>query len=182
MIIPQTEWLPPKELPDLSKYDEIAIDLETRDPDLKKKGSGSVIGNGEIVGIAVAVDGWKGYYPIAHGEGPNMDKDKVLSWFKDICALPTTKIFHNAMDDVCWIRKLGIKINGLIIDTMIAASLIDENRYSYTLNTLSWHYLKQGKNESRLIDAAKSRGLDPKADMWKPVSYTHLTLPTKRIV
>ena len=167
MIIPQTEWLPPKELPDLSKYDEIAIDLETRDPDLKKKGSGSVIGNGEIVGIAVAVDGWKGYYPIAHGEGPNMDRDKVLSWFKDICALPTTKIFHNAMYDVCWIRKLGIKINGLIIDTMIAASLIDENRYSYTLNTLSWHYLKQGKNESRLIDAAKSRGLDPKADMWK---------------
>ena len=167
MIIPQTEWLPPKELPDLSKYNEIAIDLETRDPDLKKKGSGSVIGNGEIVGIAVAVDGWKGYYPIAHGEGPNMDRDKVLSWFKDVCASPATKIFHNAMYDVCWIRKLGIKINGLIIDTMIAASLIDENRYSYTLNTLSWHYLKQGKNESRLIDAAKSRGLDPKADMWK---------------
>ena len=167
MILPQTEWLPPKELPDLSKYNEIAIDLETRDPDLKKKGSGSVIGNGEIVGIAVAVDGWKGYYPIAHGEGPNMDRDKVLSWFKDICALPTTKIFHNAMYDVCWIRKLDIQINGLIIDTMIAASLIDENRYSYTLNTLSWHYLKQGKNESRLIDAAKSRGLDPKADMWK---------------
>ena len=167
MIIPQTEWLPPKELPDLSKYNEIAIDLETRDPDLKKKGSGSVVGNGEIVGIAVAVDGWKGYYPIAHGEGPNMDRDKVLSWFKDVCASSATKIFHNAMYDVCWIRKLGIKINGLIIDTTIAASLIDENRYSYTLNTLSWHYLKQGKNESRLIDAAKSRGLDPKADMWK---------------
>ena len=142
-------------------------DWETRDPDLKKKGSGSVIGNGEIVGIAVAVDGWKGYYPIAHGEGPNMDKQKVIEWFTNVCALPSTKIFHNAMYDVCWIRKLGIKINGLVMDTMIAASLIDENRYSYTLNTLSWHYLKQGKNESRLIDAAKSRGLDPKADMWK---------------
>ena len=167
MILPQTEWLPPKEFPDLSKYKEIAIDLETRDPDLKKKGSGSVIGNGEIVGIAVAVDGWKGYYPIAHGEGPNTDKQKVIEWFTNVCALPSTKIFHNAMYDVCWIRKLGIKINGLVMDTMIAASLIDENRYSYTLNTLSWHYLKQGKNESRLIDAAKSRGLDPKADMWK---------------
>ena len=39
--------------------------------------------------------------------------------------------------------NLGIKINGLIIDTMIAASLIDENRFSYTLNTLSWAYLKE---------------------------------------
>ena len=85
MIIPQTEWLPPKELPDLSKYNEIAIDLETRDPDLKKKGSGSVVGNGEIVGIAVAVDGWKGYYPIAHGEGPNMDRDKVFLVQRCLC-------------------------------------------------------------------------------------------------
>ena len=71
------------------------------------------------------------------------------------------------MYDVCWIRNLGIKINGLIIDTMIAASLIDENRFSYTLNTLSWNHLGEGKSEARLIEAAKSRGLDPKADMWR---------------
>jgi DNA polymerase I-like protein with 3'-5' exonuclease and polymerase domains len=71
------------------------------------------------------------------------------------------------MYDVCWIRSLGIKINGLIIDTMIAASLIDENRFSYTLNTLSWHHLSEGKNETKLLEAAKERGLDPKADMWR---------------
>jgi DNA polymerase I-like protein with 3'-5' exonuclease and polymerase domains len=71
------------------------------------------------------------------------------------------------MYDVCWIRNLGIKINGLIIDTMVAASLIDENRFSFTLNSLSWVYLNKGKNESLLTKAAKERGLDPKADMWK---------------
>jgi DNA polymerase I-like protein with 3'-5' exonuclease and polymerase domains len=71
------------------------------------------------------------------------------------------------MYDVCWIRSLGIKINGLIIDTMIAASLIDENRFSYTLNTLSWHHLSEGKNETKLLEAAKERGLDAKADMWR---------------
>ena len=167
MILPETEWLPPEEFPDLRDVDEIAIDLETRDPELKSKGSGSVIGVGEVVGIAVATKFYKGYFPIAHEQGPNMDKKKVLEWFTDICKAPSTKIFHNAMYDVCWIRKLGIKINGLIIDTMIASSLIDENRYSYTLNTLSWHHLSKGKNESRLIQAAKERGLDPKADMWR---------------
>ena len=31
---PQTEWLPPEEFPDLSKYNEISIDLETKDPNL----------------------------------------------------------------------------------------------------------------------------------------------------
>ena len=73
----------------------------------------------------------------------------------------------------CWLRKLGIKINGLIVDTMIASSLIDENRYSYTLNTLSWHHLNKGKNESKLIKAAKER-LDQKQicgdyHLWKLV-------------
>ena len=167
MILPETEWLQPEEFPDLRDASEISIDLETYDPDLKSSGSGSVIGNGYVVGIAVAVDGYKGYFPIAHEQGPNMDRDKVLLWFKDVCESSATKIFHNAMYDVCWIRKLGIKINGLIVDTMIASSLIDENRYSYTLNTLSWHHLSKGKNESRLIKAAKERGLDPKADMWR---------------
>ena len=165
--MPTTEWVAPTEFPDLRSADEIAIDLETRDPDLKKLGSGAIRGKGEVVGIAVAVDGYKNYFPIAHGEGPNMDRDKVLSWFKDICESPSTKIFHNAMYDVCWIRNLGIKINGLIVDTMIAASLIDENKFAYSLNALSWEYLGHGKNEAALNEEAKSRGLDPKADMWK---------------
>ena len=168
----QTEWNEPEEYPDLRKYDEIAIDLETRDPDLKSKGSGSVIGNGEVVGIAVAVPGKKFYFPIAHGAGPNMDKKKTLKWFKDILLSDSIKIFHNAMYDVCWIRSMGLKINGQIVDTMIAASLIDENRYRFDLNSLSWDYLGHGKNEAALNEEAKSRGLDPKADMWQlPAMY-----------
>ena len=163
----QTEWVMPTEYPDLRDYDEIAIDLETRDPDLKSKGSGSVTNNGEVVGIAVATYNDKWYFPIAHGEAPNMPREKTLEWFKDICACPATKIFHNAMYDVCWIRNLGIKINGLIVDTMIACSVLDENRFAYTLNALSWFYLNEGKNEKALNEAAKSRGLDPKAEMWK---------------
>ena len=167
LFVAQTEWIEPEEYPDLRQYDEIAIDLETRDPDLKLKGSGAVIGNGEVVGIAVAVPGRKYYFPIAHGSGPNMDRKKTLEWFKDVCGSSATKIFHNAMYDVCWIRNLGIKINGLVVDTMIAASLIDENRFQYSLNSISWDYLGHGKNETALNEEAKSRGLDPKADMWQ---------------
>ena len=115
--------------------------------------------------MATYNDKW--YFPIAHQEGPNMDRAKTIEWFKDILECPATKIFHNAMYDVCWIRSLGLKINGLVVDTMIACSLLDENRFSYTLNTLSWHFLNEGKNERALLEAAKSRGLDAKADMWR---------------
>ena len=89
MFEAQIEWISPESFPDLKDHKYIAIDLETRDPDLKTRGSGSVIGNGEVVGIAVAVPGRKFYFPIAHGSGPNMDRKKVLEWFKDVMASPS---------------------------------------------------------------------------------------------
>ena len=168
----QTEWVKPKEFPDLRFCDEIAIDLETHDPDLKTMGSGSVIGKGKVVGIAVATDGYSGYFPFDHEGGGNLEKSKVIQWFTDICKSESRKIFHNAMYDVCWIRSMGIKINGEIVDTMIAASLVNENRYRYDLGSLGWDYLGQGKNETDLVNAAKEWGLDAKADMWKlPAMY-----------
>jgi DNA polymerase I-like protein with 3'-5' exonuclease and polymerase domains len=163
----QTEWVKPTEFPDLRQVDEIAIDLETKDPDLIKKGSGAVIGNGEVIGIAVATKYFKGYFPIAHEGGGNMDKQRVLSWFKDVLEAPSTKIFHNAMYDVCWIRAMGFKINGDIVCTMIAAAVTDENRFRYDLNSLSWHYLGYGKNEAALAEAASEWGIDPKSEMYK---------------
>ena len=163
----QTEWVIPTELPDLTKVDEIAIDLETRDPDLIKKGSGAIIGNGEVIGIAVATSNYRGYFPIAHHGGGNMDRKMVLKWFQDLLNSPSTKIFHNAMYDVCWIRALGLKIQGRIVDTMIAAAVTDENRFRYDLNSLSWKYNGYGKSEAGLSEAAAQWGIDPKSEMYK---------------
>ena len=167
LFTPETEWVPPDRLPDLSSYSEIAIDLETRDPNLITMGSGSVRRDGEIVGIAVAVEGWAGYFPIAHEGGGNMDRGLVLDWFEELLQNTSTKIFHNAMYDVSWIRSLGFHINGGIVDTMIAASLIDENRFSYTLDSVGKDYIGMRKNEKLLQDAAKDFGVNPKAEMWR---------------
>ncbi len=169
---PQTEWIPPEEFPDLSKHDEIAIDLETKDPDLIKMGSGSVTKRGDVTGIAVAVKGWSGYYPIAHEGGGNMDRKKVLEWFQSVLNTDSIKIFHNAMYDVCWLRSLGLTIKGKIVDTMIAAATVDENQLRYDLNNCSRRYIGQGKDETALYAAAKEWGIDPKAEMYKlPAMY-----------
>ncbi len=169
---PQTEWLPPQDFPDLSHYSEIAIDLETKDPDLKTIGSGSVVGRSKIVGIAVAVQDWKGYYPIAHEGGGNMDKNMVLKWFQGVLNTDAIKIFHNAMYDVCFIRAAGLKINGTIVDTMIAGSLVDENRFRYDLGSLGRDYVGIGKNEAVLKETADLWGIDAKSEMYKlPAMY-----------
>jgi DNA polymerase I-like protein with 3'-5' exonuclease and polymerase domains len=95
-----------------------------------------------------------------------------MRWIKEVCALPCVKLFHNAMYDVCWLRAYGVKINGHIVDTMVMASLIDENRFWYSLNSLSLDYLGQVKDETALRAAADKAGIDAKAEMWKlPAMY-----------
>jgi len=172
MFEAQTEWISPESFPDLKDHKYIAIDLETRDPGLKSRGSGALIGDGDIVGIAVAVEGWSGYYSFGHKEGNFFDEAVVMRWIKEVCALPNVKLFHNAMYDVCWLRAYGVKINGHIVDTMVMASLVDENRLFYSLNSLSIDYLGQVKDETALRAAADKAGIDAKSEMWKlPAMY-----------
>ena len=161
-------WSCPKEYKDLSGYPEIAIDLETRDDGTNNGlGAGWATNQGYVIGFAVAVDGWQAYYPFKHLGGGNMIVPQVLKYMKDVCALPCTKIFHNAQYDVGWLESMGIKVNGPIVDTMVAAALIDETRYSFALNNLAKEYIGEMKAETDLIEAAKDHGVDPKAEMWK---------------
>ena len=168
LFTPDTEWVMPEELRDLRGHKEIAVDLETNDPQLLELGSGNVVGRGHIAGISLAVEGWSGYYPIGHEQGGNLDKKLVFGWLQDLFNQQDTKfIFHNAMYDTCWLRSSGLNVKGKVVDTMIAASLIDENRMSYRLDTLAKHYIGMGKDEKVLLQAAKDYGLDPKKDMWR---------------
>jgi len=167
-----SEWLPPQNFPDLSEAKEIAIDLETCDPNMEKFGPGWPRKDGFIVGYAVAVDGWCGYYPIAHEGGGNLDKRIVEMWIADILKLPCPKIMHNAAYDLGWLLASGFEVNGDIIDTMIAAGLVDENRFSYALNALGFDMLKEVKSEEALKKAAADFGVHPKKEMWKlPAMY-----------
>ena len=167
MFTPKSEWVPPHELPDLSEAKTIAIDVETKDPHLKTRGPGWPTGEGEVVGYAVAVDGWKGYIPIRHGGGGNIDERICNNWMKKVCESPADKIMHNAQYDAGWLRRMGFKVNGRIIDTMVIASLLDENRFSYSLNALAFEYLSKTKSEKNLTEAARDFGVDPKAELWK---------------
>ena len=167
MFTTKSEWVPPHELPDLSEAKTIAIDVETKDPNLKTKGPGWPTGDGEVVGYAVAVDGWKGYIPIRHGGGGNIDERICNNWMKKVCESPADKVMHNAQYDAGWLRRMGFKLNGRIIDTMVIASLLDENRFSYSLNALAFEYLSKTKSEKNLTQAARDFGVDPKAELWK---------------
>ena len=167
-----SDWAAPDTFPNLSTASEIAIDLETCDPHMENMGPGWPRNDGYIVGYAVAVEGWSGYYPVAHGGGGNLDKDRVERWMKDVLATKADKVMHNAAYDLGWLRASGFMVNGTVYDTMLAAPLIDENRFSFSLNALGFDYLKEVKSEQGLKQAAAEFGVHPKKEMWKlPAMY-----------
>jgi DNA polymerase I-like protein with 3'-5' exonuclease and polymerase domains len=168
----QTEWVAPQSFPNIFDAPEIAIDLETRDPHLENFGPGWPRGDGEIVGYAVAVEGWKGYYPVGHQGGGNLDRGLVERWMADVCKARGDKVMHNAAYDLGWLRSTGFEVCGNIRDTMIAAPLLDENRFSYSLNALGFDYLHEVKSERDLKQAAADFGVHPKKELWKlPAMY-----------
>ena len=162
-----SEWLPPQSFPNLKEAKEIAIDLETCDPNMESLGPGWPRNDGFIVGYAIAVDGWAGYFPVAHAGGGNLDKRLVERWIKDVLATPADKIMHNAAYDLGWLRATGFEVNGTIYDTMLAAPLLDENRFAYSLNSLGFDYLKEIKSEQGLKESAFDFGVHPKKELWK---------------
>jgi len=135
---------------DLNDVKTVAIDIETYDPNLKTKGSGAIRGDGFICGIAVATEKETAYFPLSHAD-TDLSLDKKLKIWECLNERifqndQITKVFHNAMYDVCWIRSVtGKRMRGRIVDTMIAASVIDENRFKYSLDALSKDYLKDEK-------------------------------------
>ena len=164
----EKDWVPPEVFPDLRNCNSIAIDLETNDPNLTTLGPGWCRGDGFIVGVAVAAGDFVGYYPIAHEGGGNIPQNKVMKWLSVQLATPDIpKIMHNATYDAGWLRWAGVKIQGTIIDTMVAAPLLNENRFSYSLNNLAKDYLDERKDERTLRAAASDYGFDPKSEMWR---------------
>lgn len=169
---PPIEWVMPDSYPDLSKYQEVAIDLETKDPNLTTMGSGWARKDGHIIGIAVAVKDNQWYFPLRHEIGPNFDPKRTFEWLKDVVSLDRNYVFHNAPYDVGWLLAENITVKGKLIDTMVIAPLLDENRFSYALNAIGRDYLQERKSEVELREAAESFGVNAKSEMYKlPAHY-----------
>ena len=168
MFAPESNWSIPAIFPKFKDNERIAIDLETCDPHLLTSGPGWATNRGYVVGVGVATKDWKGYFPIRHAGGGNLDEAVVLRWLQKTLSVSSREvIFHNALYDVGWLRREGVDVKGKIFDTMFAAPIVDENRYSYSLDSLGQTYCGEKKDESLLQDAALAWGINPKSEMYK---------------
>lgn len=146
--MPVANTLIPDYLPDLSSAKALAIDTETFDPGIAAGLGPGVRRGGFIAGISVATDdghGW--YFPIAHKEGANMNKQAVLDWAAKTFSNPAQpKLFTNALYDLDYLAEAGVPVLGPIRDVQIAEPLLYEYKFSYSLESLAQQYLGEGKD------------------------------------
>ena len=176
LFMPESNWEPPTVFPDIRDADIIGIDTETRDPDLLTKGPSCKRGGGYIVGVSVATnDGFKGYYPVRHEGGDNLDAPNVFAWLNDNLSGTNPKVGANILYDLEWLETEGVVVNGAKYDIQVAEPLLDEDRKTYKLDALANHYLGVSKNEELMIRAAEAMGIPEskvKENLWRlPARY-----------
>ncbi len=171
MFKPDSEWVAPNlnDLPAWEGIQRIGLDTEARDPTLTTLGPG-VRRDGYTCGISFAIEDGPAYYlPMRHEGGGNLDPDKVTAYMKDQAKIFTGDICGaNLQYDLDYLAEAGIVFRKASFkDIQIAEPLIDENQFSYSLDTLGKKYGFMGKEETLLTEAATAYGLDRKKDMWQ---------------
>ncbi|RKY39597.1 MAG: hypothetical protein DRP85_09715, partial [Candidatus Makaraimicrobium thalassicum] len=152
--IPDTGWTTPTELPNLSAAKILSIDTETYDPRLLTHGPGWSRNDGHIIGFSVCTEDWhRWYFPIRHEIEPecNLDPVSILRWANDYLSNPLQpKIGANIMYDIGWFRHEGVLVKGPCIDIQFAEALIDESKFSYSLDSIAKKYVDSGKDTNLL--------------------------------
>lgn len=151
---------------------EFALDLETFDPDLSDLGPGFVYDRAKVIGVAIWTDlGESAYFPIRHSEG-NVDGKQVIAWLKEALFNPeTTVVMHNGLYDLEGLWSMGIKVNAHVVDTMVLAALLDEERKSYSLANVAKDYGLMPKLkveiETALMHFPLVKGKPDWSKLWK---------------
>lgn len=171
--VAESYWQPPKldSLPSWEGAKRVAVDCETRDPDLRKLGPGAGRRpNSYITGISFAIeDGPGAYLPIRHDGGDNLPVEAVLRYLRDQAAVFKGDIVGaNLPYDLDFLAGDGIEFKSarFFRDIQIADPLICELYDSYSMQSIAQRWGFSGKDEELLRLAAQDYKIDPKKDMW----------------
>lgn len=160
--IPESDWRPPKEFPNLSGAKVIGLDTETKDEHLIESGPGWARNDGHIVGVSLATeDGHSWYFPMRHEmqKEYNLDPENVLAYLKDTLGTNIPKVGANIGYDIGWLRQEGVDVKGLAYDVQFAEALLDDTSNDYSLEAISDKYLGTGKVTEKLYEwCSKSYG------------------------
>ncbi len=129
----------------LKQQTRIAVDTET-------DALGAM--NSNLVGLSFSWEhGTGSYVPVRGPDGWNGPADFAGDWQRHVLEAlrpvfeneSIRKVGHNIKYDLLVLRRLGIQLRGLEMDTMVAAFLIDSGRFAYGIDKLAldfFHFRK----------------------------------------
>lgn len=108
----------------------------------------------ELVGISLSCKAGTGYYiPVAHttemlfeGDEPRqtLEKDEILDFLRPLLEnAEIGKIGHNIKYDLIVLKRAGIEVAGIVMDTMVGSYLTNPSRLRHNLAEVSLQYLKR---------------------------------------
>jgi len=177
LFAPTSTWKAPKmsDLPSWKGARRVAIDCETRDPNLKKLGPGVRRPDSYVVGMSFAIeDGEAFYLPFRHEGGGNLPEEQVLGYLREQGGdFKGDIVGANLQYDLDYLAQEGVTFNPRFFrDVQIAEPLLDELQRSYSLNAIAQRYAIPGKDQDLLEQAAQAYGVSPKGDLWQlPAEY-----------
>lgn len=147
----------------------IGYDSETKDPELKEKGSGCYRKDGYICGVSFATHKVAEYYPIAHPDTTPEEREQNLRVINAVLSSSNEKVGANIMYDADWAQASNMPICGALHDVQIAEPLLDEYRYSYDLDSLARIYGKEAKATAYIQTYCDQHGLKgaPQSHIWR---------------
>lgn len=156
--IPHTGWKPPASFPNLAGATVIALDTETKDPELTERGPGWARKRGHIVGVSLAAmdragNSGKWYFPVRHEieTENNLDPTIVFPWLKHVLETPNVpKVGANLIYDIGWLTEENIFVAGELHDVQFAEALLNDK--TVNLDDLAHRYLGVGKTTNLLYD------------------------------
>ncbi|MCE5272012.1 DNA polymerase I, partial [bacterium] len=93
----------------------------------------------DLVGVSLAWELGVAYYiPVAHAEGPNLDRGSVLARLKPLLESESVGcIGQNIKYDLLVFSRYGIAVRAIVGDPMLASYLLDPGRRSHGLDSLA---------------------------------------------
>lgn len=136
----------------LQKLEAFSFDTET---------TGTNPMQAELVGMSVAFEPLKAYYiPVSspRHQGPGLASEYVVKHLKPVLENPKVKKFgQNIKYDWIVMKRLGVTIEGITFDTMIASYLANPLKLNHNLDDISLEYLGIRKTPTtELIGTGKS--------------------------
>ncbi|MGL5513671.1 MAG: hypothetical protein ACRDBM_10620, partial [Sporomusa sp.] len=147
----------------------IGYDSETKDPNLKEKGSGCYRKDGYVCGVSFATHNVAEYYPIAHPDTTPEEREQNLRIINAVLSANNKKVGANVFYDADWAQVSDMPLRGELHDVQLAEPLLNEYRSSYSLEALANIYGKEAKATAYLQNYCDQHDLkgSPQSHIWR---------------